>query len=835
MRIVYDMQPCMTESRDRGIGRYAENLAAAMVAQAGRDSAIESIIALDGIDPERLRDARTRFRHHGIAAPTAVYTYPASVFTDIEPERARAAASMKGRFFESMSPDVYLQFSYFETWCNYSTGVDWRDGTATRKAAIAYDLIPLIFPDHYLADPFLAEWYPRKCESFKRLDMLLAISESTRADLVRYLQIPEEKIRVIGTGLDPGLLAASLLPADDGDDRMLRKLGIREPFVLVVSNGDWRKNTLGAVQDFARLPAAVRNHHQLVLTKVGDDVMHALAGPLRSVADRVLILNKVDERTLAELYRRCAVFYFPSLYEGFGLPVLEAMAFGAPVLSSNRGALPEVVHDARCLFDPNDREASVQLLARGLDDRGFSDALRSGAAAHAHTFTWDKCARAALAALGELNAAASPDFARLEKIDGPGKVQVQDRDVTTWADFIRSSSAEELVGLERDLHAVAAHGCRRILVDVTCIAEFDPRSGIQRVVRNFCTSLHDLAVENGRFEVQPIYWTAEHGIRYANEFARDSLGLARAGEDLPVVPRNNDMLFMLDSAWVAPERFEPLYEAVWRRGGEVVWMVYDLIPVLIPHTCHEGMPPTFNHWLSHSVSHADGFICISEATRHDLECYIDGHAGFTRRPWTRSVHLGSDLDPGRIGFPTQSMTRLVESLQGIPILLAIGTVEPRKDHATILESLEESWAQGNNAALVIIGKPGWNIEGLAQRIASHPENNKRLFWLKNASDADLAFLLKNTAALIQASISEGFGLPIIEAGSQGVPLLLSDIAVFREIAGEAASYFPAGDHKALARLIGNGLKDGFLRPGQGRIVTKTWREVTTDLAERLLA
>ncbi|MGH8061022.1 MAG: glycosyltransferase family 4 protein [Pseudoxanthomonas sp.] len=834
MRIVYDMQPCMTESRDRGIGRYAENLASAMVAQAERDSTIDSIIAMDGIDSERLRDARTRFRHHGIAAPTAVYTYPASVFTDIEPERSRAAASVKGRFFESLSPDVHLQFSYFETGFNYSTGVDWLDRETPHKAAIAYDLIPLIFPDRYLSDRFIAEWYSRKCESFKRLDMLLAISESTRADLVRYLQVPEEKIRVIGTGLDPGLLAASLLPTS-GDDRLLRKLGIRESFVLVVSNGDWRKNTLGAVQDFARLPASIRNHHQLVLTKVGDDVMHALAGPLRSVADRVLILNRVDDRTLSELYRRCAVFYFPSLYEGFGLPVLEAMAFGAPVLSSNRGALPEVIHDTRCLFDPTDNEASVKSLARVLDDREFSDALRSGAVAHAHTFTWDKCARAALDALGELNAIANPGSMKLEKEPGSRLVEVQDRDLAIWADFIRGSSAEELQALERDLQAVAARGRRRILVDVTCIAEFDPRSGIQRVVRNFCASLHDLASESGRFEVQPIYWTAEHGIRYANEFARDSLGLVLAGEDLPVEPRNNDLLFMLDSAWAAPERFEPLYEAVWRQGGEVVWMVYDLIPVLIPHTCHEGMPPAFSHWLSHSVRHADGFICISEATRHDLERYIDQHAGFTRRPWTRSVHLGSDLDPGRIGLPTQNMTRLVETLQKTPILLAIGTVEPRKDHVTILASLERLWSQGKDAALVIIGKPGWNVEELSHRIASHPENNKRLIWLKNASDADLALLLDNTTALIQASISEGFGLPIVEAGSKGVPLLLSDIAVFREIAGDAASYFPAGDHVALAELISGGLKEGFLRPGQGRIVTKTWREVSNDLADRLLS
>ena len=831
MRILYDMQPCMTESRSRGIGRYAENLAQAMVhAAAGREG-IESLIAFDGIDPQRLREARMRFRHLGIHAPTAAYTYPASVFTDIEPERAEAAARIKGRFLEALGQDVHLQFSYFETWFNYTTGIDWLPSSRTRKAAIAYDLIPLIFPDRYLADPFIADWYPKRCEAFRELDMFLAISQSTRDDLVRYLDIPEDRIRVIGTGLDPGLLAASRL-SPPRDEQMLKRLGIKGPFVLVVANGDWRKNALGAVETFARLPDAVRGHHQLVLTNAGGDVHQALAGPLRRVADRVVMLDRVEDAVLAELYRRCAAFFFPSLYEGFGLPVLEAMAFGAPVLTSDKGALPEVVHDTRCLFDPDDQEAAADLLARTLDDRAFREQLVRGAADHARTFTWDRCANAALDALAELGDA-SPVARPPTR---PGQLQVDAADVAAWAGFIRSASAADLPLLEGSLRAAAAAGVRRILVDITCIAEFDPRSGIQRVVRNFCGGLHAQAQAGGGFEVQPIYWSAQHGIRYANEFARDSLGLVQAGEDLPVQARANDMLFMLDSAWAAPERFEPLYAAVRQAGGEVVWMVYDLIPVLMPETCHEGMPPAFRHWLAHSVRNADGFICISEATRADLERYLDQQEGLACRPWTRSVALGSDLDAGRDGAVTQNMQRMVgQTLQGVPYLTVVGTLEPRKDHATVLDAFDRLWKQGKDVALVLVGKPGWNMEGVTERIARHAENNKRLFWLKNASDGDLAYLLQHSAALIQASLYEGFGLPIVEAGSRGVPLLVSDIAPFREVAGDAASYFPVGDSRALQALVAQGLQAGFTRPQQGSIRTRTWLDVSADLARRLLA
>jgi glycosyltransferase involved in cell wall biosynthesis len=371
-------------------------------------------------------------------------------------------------------------------------------------------------------------------------------------------------------------------------------------------------------------------------------------------------------------------------------------------------------------------------------------------------------------------------------------------------------------------------------VDVTCIAEFDPRSGIQRVVRNFCTGLHKQA-SGGEFEVQPIYWSAEGGIRYANEFSRDMLGLAQAGEDQPVQARANDLLFMLDSAWAAPERFEPLYESVRQAGGEVVWMVYDLIPVLLPQTCHEGMPPVFAHWLSHSVRNADGFVCISEATRDDLERYLDQQA-LARRPWTRSVGLGSDLDPGRMGAVTQNMHRLVgETLRDIPFLAVVGTLEPRKDHATILDAFDLLWKQGKEVALVLVGKSGWNMQSVADRIGAHPENNKRLFWLKNASDGDLDHLLQHASALIQASLYEGFGLPVVEAGSKEVPLLVSDIAAFREVAGDAASYFPVGDAGALQALIAEGLEHGFRRPLQGEIRARTWQEVSADLVQRLLA
>ncbi len=829
MRVAYDLQACMTDSRDRGIGRYAENLVGAMVQMApGKGS--ESQIALDGTDPTRLQDARSRLRRQRVGAPTVVYTYPSSAVTDLEPARAVAAATLRGRFFEALAPDVVLQTTHFEAGTNYATDLSWSRPSAIPSAVIAYDLIPLVFPERYMpAGSFVSQWYPRKCDSFRRFDLFLAISQATRDDLMQYLDIPAERIHVIGAGLDKSLLAAAATGVLFQDE-ILGRLAILEPYVLMVGNGDWRKNTLGTLETFARLPRSVRDHHLLVLTQVGDDVKHALAGPLRHIQDRVRILGKVDDDTLATLYRRCAVFFFPSLYEGFGLPVLEAMAFGAPVISSNLGSLPEVVHDPRCLFDPRDQEAMQAILIASLEQSAFRNVLQQGASEHARSFTWERCASEAFDALSVLasQSAVAPAAA------SDGKLQVTRADLDAWSGLLLASPADT-GALEASLRASAVKGRRRILVDISEVVRMDARSGIQRVVRNFCAGLSALAHERG-FELHPFCCSEGGDIQHADTFAHARLGLPqRVSGDGPVVAQANDLVFMLDSSWWNPERFDDLHADVRRQGGEIVWMVYDLIPMRFPKTCHPGTPPSYARWLSHAIAHSDGFICISEATRGDLEQFVDQLGGYARRPWTRSVHLGSDLESGRAQPASAKTLRLIESLAGIPTLLCIGTLEPRKDYPTALDAFERLWGAGIDCALVIVGKQGWDVDELVKRLRRHAQSGRRVFWMEGLEDGDIDHLLRHAAGLIQASLAEGFGLPIVEAGSKGVPLLLSDIAVFREIAGNAASYFPVGDHVALAELISDGLKQGFLRPGQGSIVTKTWREVSSDLVDCLLS
>jgi glycosyltransferase involved in cell wall biosynthesis len=119
----------------------------------------------------------------------------------------------------------------------------------------------------------------------------------------------------------------------------------------------------------------------------------------------------------------------------------------------------------------------------------------------------------------------------------------------------------------------------------------------------------------------------------------------------------------------------------------------------------------------------------------------------------------------------------------------VGTLEPRKGHQQALAACEQLWADGVDANQVIVGKQGWMVEALVERMTHHAELNRRLFWLDGISDEFLEQVYAASACLIAASYGEGFGLPLIEAAQHKLPIVARDIPVFREVAGSHAHYF----------------------------------------------
>ncbi len=195
---------------------------------------------------------------------------------------------------------------------------------------------------------------------------VLTVSEYSKQDIVRLLGVDPGKIFVNHNAVDP----AVFYERGDAAPR-LKKLGISAPYVLYVGNANPHKNVDGLVKAFAELPERLRSGRSLVLAGVGDYAAPAGVGP-----GTLVKLERVPSEDLPFLYSAAEVFAFPSFYEGFGLPPVEAMACGAPVVSSNASSLSEVLGEACSYFDPASVESMKNALAALLSDKGVRDNLR---------------------------------------------------------------------------------------------------------------------------------------------------------------------------------------------------------------------------------------------------------------------------------------------------------------------------------------------------------------------------------------------------------------------------------------------------------------------------
>lgn len=227
----------------------------------------------------------------------------------------------------------------------------------------------------------------------KRASHLIAVSESTKRDLINYLRIPEDRISVIYNGVDHNVFKPYepyLIPCHI---RVHHK-----PYILCVGSERQRKNLGRLLKAFAQLK---RDFPGLKLVKVGgpgrsqqlrDDTLTALAVSGLELVRDVIFADYVSDLELAYYYSSAALLCYPSLYEGFGLPALEAMACGCPVVTANSSSLPEVVDEAGIMVDPGDTDSLAGAMRRVLTDNGLRDSMVSKGLKQAEKFSWEKTA-----------------------------------------------------------------------------------------------------------------------------------------------------------------------------------------------------------------------------------------------------------------------------------------------------------------------------------------------------------------------------------------------------------------------------------------------------------
>lgn len=257
-----------------------------------------------------------------------------------------------------------------------------------------HDLTPLVYQDVFLKKLTWRLFYQITLMSVKRCAHIICDSENTKQDLIRLLQIEAERISVIPLAPDP-LFSHEALAADNADNSEAF-LPIDNPFILHVGGGHYNKNTDTLIQAYAKLCHEHRIKENLVLVGEGYNPAKILHSD-PEVLSRVVVLQKLPWHTLAVLYRCATVFVYPSLYEGFGLPPLEAMASGTPVIASNTSSLPEVVGNAAILIDPHNEAELANAILRCLRDPALRADMQQRGAKWIQSFSWNRTAQETVA------------------------------------------------------------------------------------------------------------------------------------------------------------------------------------------------------------------------------------------------------------------------------------------------------------------------------------------------------------------------------------------------------------------------------------------------------
>lgn len=377
---------------------------------------------------------------------------------------------------------------------------------------------------------------------------------------------------------------------------------------------------------------------------------------------------------------------------------------------------------------------------------------------------------------------------------------------------------------------------RQLLVDVSIIASHDAGTGIQRVVRSLLLQL--LAHPPVGFEIRPVQATRKRPYRYADAYLHllTSSAPAYGGDKVSVA--NGDIFLGLDLASrIMPRRQLDLLR--WRtKGVRCAFVVYDLLPVLHPHWFTPRARRSFRHWLSTLAVHADTLLCISNSVSSEARSYMKHHFGAMASDFsTHWFHLGADLQSSQTLTPsTPFFSNDSHAASDHSTVLMVGTIEPRKGHAQVLDAFELLWTDGVNTMLVISGRQGWHVDSLVERLTHHPELGKRLHWLVGIADEQLACLYRELDGLIMASEAEGFGLPLVEAAQYGMPIFARELPVFREVASEHATYFDAKDGGELAPQLADWIEslENGNAPRSDAMLPLTW-SASADRLKTLIA
>ncbi|MGD9656181.1 MAG: glycosyltransferase family 4 protein [Methylocystis sp.] len=716
-----------------------------------------------------------------------------------------------------------------------------------------YDLIPLRYPAATAlknSAPF-ASWFEKV---LLRCDAIVCISKSVAHDLVAYLR--EERLA------PPANMRIGWWPlgADFGGDAQKAPSKLAEqiaaaptPFFMSVGTLEPRKAYPIALDAFELLWSQGSDARYVIVGRPGWNT-RALQRRIRQHQEfgrRLFWLDDASDADLSHLYPRARALIFPSFVEGFGMPLIEAAHHGARVIASDIPVFREVGGEDVVYFDLLDAEALAARIGEVSEERMETHSslpvLRwRDSSAILVTMLRENAYQLDATSIGD--ALASNDvLAPKDKIGAYLLSQLysevcerggQPLDARLRWGYDRARefywTASRFIRVVRGwvgaapqtqpkrppdwmiVEPSAAKSCRgRLLIDVTTTLRADVKTGIQRVVREVAKT----SIDGGR------------GLPVAIVDGRLSFFLRDAPQPQPVAIEPGDKFLLLDAGWIFVEEYDSVMESARAQGGEIIVCLYDLFPLVYAAAFPYSLQIGFRKWFESVILGADHIVAISHSVARAYENYCAERSlvrkdGQTLRVWW----LGADFSNYIQSPPTKRVRAIGDA--GRPFFLSVGTLAPNKGQALCLAAFEKLWAAGVDATLAIVGRPGWNTTALERRLREHPEHGRRLFWLSDASDAELQSLYRSARAVICASYAEGFGLPLIEAAHAGAPVIASDIEIFHEVGGDSITYFNVLDPESLKERIVETLAS---KKHAHPLPALSWRESTQNLLETVSA
>ena len=649
-----------------------------------------------------------------------------------------------------------------------------------KTAFIYYDAIPVRRPEFSI----LAADHEPYMKQLLLADLVIPISQWSATDLVSYFQIHEcathslPKIRVISLPGESQLGPRVTVPSN------LEETGKR---ILSVGTIEQRKNQVVLVGAFEKFCAEYPGN-DWSLTLVGNlhpDVEHEIIHAIKRNS-RIKFLGNVQDSELDTLYRSCTFSVFPSVEEGFGLPIIESLWYGKPCICANFGSMKEVAGGGGCLMvNVAEADELFRAITRMTTEPGLLDHLSH---------------------------------------------EALKRSIATWSDYTQAVIKQ----IDHESNPINQLGMVYYWVDHTC--SYPSNSGIQRVVRGLARALMAIGVK-----LIPVKWD-QAGNRLYPASEKELQHLARWNGPNPSSWATwVDPSAFSDVGWLLiPELtscfgsqvFSNLRQLVSVKGLRVSGIFYDAIPWKMRDIYPIEATVAHGQYME-ELNAFEAVFAISEHSRCDLVRFLEGNR--IRTPYLND-RIQTCLLPGEF-LETSRVTSIKTKSADTIKILCVGTIEPRKNHLSLLEAFLRVREQIEHPLqLVLVG--GSPFLDLAKTVERFIKTEPRICWEKKADDSRLRELYAECDFTVYPSLEEGFGLPILESLWNARPCICRNSGSMSEVAeGGGCLTVETVDAMVLAEAMLRMIKDDVLRMKLAQEATtrsfKTWEDYAREVATRM--